>query len=235
MNISDYIYKTEMHAHSSPCSACSQIPPEGVVKKYAQLGYTSVVLSNHFNNFMRHYGNKEEALKSYLRDYHTALEYGNEYGLNVILGCEIRFSENANDYLLFGIDEDFLTEAYDYLEKGIKEFSEWFRNDSHLLIQAHPFRDNMTDVSPELLDGIETFNVHPGHNSRIGIAAQYAKNNNFIVTCGTDYHHPTHEGLSSLLTKKPVTNSEELATVLKSRDYLFEISGNIILPYGLQS
>lgn len=232
MNISDYKYRTEMHAHSSPCSACSQIPPETLVKIYAQLGYTSVVLSNHFNPFMRHYGEKDEAIAAYLRDYHTACEYGQKYGINVVLGCEIRFTENANDYLLFGIDEEFLFDAYDFIEKGVTEFSNWFRNDSRVFVQAHPFRNGMTEVSPTLLDGIETFNVHPGHNSRIGLATQYAKKHNFIVTCGTDYHHPTHEGLISLLTKKPVTNSFELAQTLKSRDYLFEMSGTVIMPYA---
>ena len=232
MNVSDYKYKTEMHAHSWPCSGCSQIPPESIVKIYSALGYTSVVLTNHFNPSMRFYGEKDEALKAYLRDYHTAVEYGEKYGVNVILGCEIRFSENANDYLLYGIDEEFLTDAYEYIEKDVEEFSGWFRNDSRLFIQAHPFRNGMTEIEPSLLDGIETFNMHPNHNSRVAVAVKYAKENNCTVTCGTDYHHPNHEGMISMLTKKPITNSFELASVLKSRDYLFDMNGVIILPYG---
>ena len=231
MNISDYVYKTEMHAHSWPSSACSQIPPENVVKTYAGLGYTTVVLSNHFNPFMRDYDNKDEALKSYLRDYHTAVEYGKKYGIHIVLGCEIRFTENANDYLLFGIDEEFLTDAYDYITQGIDAFSKWFRNDKRVLVQAHPFRSGMTEVDPKLLDGIEVFNMHPNHNSRVAVAAQYARKNDFIMTCGTDYHHVTHEGMISLLTKKPITDSFELASVLKSRDYLFDMSGCVIIPY----
>ena len=234
MNLRDYKYKTELHAHTTPCSACSQIPPEEEVRIYSELGYTSIVISNHFNEIMRFYGDKEKAVKTYLIDYNTACRYGEKYGINVILGCEIRFTENMNDYLLFGIDTDFLTEAYDYIDKGIKEFSKFFRNDSRVLLQAHPFRNGMTEIDPSLLDGIETFNVHPGHNSRIALAAQYAKKHDFIVSAGTDYHHPTHEGLSSLLTKEPIRDSYELANVLRSRDYLFEMSGNIILPYGVK-
>lgn len=30
---------------------------------------------------------------------------GEEYGLNVILGMELRFPENESDYLIYGIDE----------------------------------------------------------------------------------------------------------------------------------
>ncbi len=233
MNIKDYQYKTELHAHTYPGSSCSEIPPEKEVRIYAELGYSSIVICNHFYTGMKFYGEKDKAIKAYLSDYDTACHYGEKYEINVILGCEIRFSENMNDYLLFGIDKEFLYDAYDYIEKGVEEFSKWFRNDRCVLLQAHPFRNGITEVDPTLLDGIETFNVHPGHNSRIGRAAQYAKENDFIVTCGTDYHHPTHEGLSSLLSKEPVKDSFELAKILRSRDYLFEMSGNIILPYGI--
>lgn len=232
MNISEYKYKTELHAHSYPCSSCSQIPPEELVRIYSTLGYTSVVISNHFNEGMRFYGDKQRAVDTYFLDFDTACEYGEKYGINVILGCEIRFTENANDYLLFGIDRNFLYDAYDKINSTIAEFSKWFRNDRHLLIQAHPFRNNMTEVDSTLLDGIETFNMHPGHNSRIAFAAKYAAKNNLIATCGTDYHHPTHEGMTALLTREPITSSEQLERVLRSRDYLFAVAEHIILPYG---
>lgn len=235
MNISEYKYKTELHAHTMPGSACAELPPESVVRIYSQLGYTSIVITNHFHTNMRFYGDKEQALKAYLRDYHIACEYGNKYGINVILGCEIRFPESFNDYLLIGIDEKELYNAYDLLEKSLSEFSKQYRNKSHLIIQAHPFRKNMTLAPPNEIDGIETFNMHPGHNSRVGFAAQYAKQHDFIVTCGTDFHHNHHEGMISLLTKEPVTNSAMLADVLSSHDYLFDISGNIILPYGIDA
>ena len=233
MNLKKYKYKTEMHAHSMPASACGDIPPEEVVRIYSELGYHSIVLSNHFHSQSRFYGDKEKMVRTYLLDYRTACEYGQKYGINVILGCEIRFTENINDYLLFGIDEDFLFDAYDYIEGGLKEFSDWFRDEKRTIIQAHPFRKGMEDTPPELIDGIETFNVHPNHNSRVAVAAKYAKKNDFIVTCGTDYHHLGHHGLSAILTKKPVENSFELSKVLKSRDYLFEVGGHIILPYGI--
>lgn len=232
MNISEYIYQTELHSHTYPCSSCSQIPPEEVIRIYAELGYTSIVISNHFNEGMRFYGDKQKAVDTFLVDFDTACRYGEKYSINVILGCEIRFTENANDYLLYGIDRNFLYAAYEHIDSTIAEFSEWFRNDSRLLIQAHPFRNNMTDVDPALLDGIETFNMHPGHNSRIAVAAKYAAENDFIVACGTDYHHPTHEGMAALLTREPVTSSEQLADILRSRDYLFRVSGHIVLPYG---
>ena len=230
MNIQEYQYKTELHLHTSPASSCSEIPPKTAVKNYAELGYHSIVICNHFRNGMRFQEDKKTCLEAYLADYDAAVEAGKQYGVHVILGCEIRFTENANDYLLFGIDREYLDFAYECLEMSVGEFSEVFRRDDRLFIQAHPFRNGMTEVPPEYLDGIETFNMHPGHNSRVAVANRYAKKHHMITTAGTDYHHPGHEGMAALLTKTPMKTSHDLMEVLKSGDYLFEIGGSIVLP-----
>lgn len=230
MNIEKYQYKTELHLHTTPASSCGHVSPELAVELYAKKGYHSIVICNHFTPDMRFIENKKQCLDAYLADYNLAVETGEKYGVNVILGCEIRFTENVNDYLVFGIDRDFLDFAYGSLELGIEEFSRQFRNDNQIIIQAHPFRNNMTQVAAEYLDGIETFNMHPSHNSRIALAVRYAKEHNLIPTAGTDYHHLGHEGLAALRTKTELKTSHDIVDALKSRDYLFEISGSIVLP-----
>lgn len=230
MNIEKYRYKTELHLHTSPASGCSEIPPELAVELYADLGYHSIVICNHFFDGMRFREDKQQCIDAYLADYDLAVEAGKKYGVNVILGCEIRFTENANDYLLFGIDRDFLDFAYESLDMGIEEFSKQFRDDGRLLIQAHPFRNGMTEVAPEYLDGIETFNMHPNHNSRVALASKYAKKHNLIPTTGTDFHHPGHEGMAALLTQIEIETSHDIVDVLRSGDYIFEIGGSILLP-----
>lgn len=230
MNIEKYRYKTELHLHTSPASGCSEIPPELAVELYADLGYHSIVICNHFYDGMRFREDKQQCIDAYLADYDLAVEAGKKHGINVILGCEIRFTENANDYLLFGIDRDFLDFAYESLDMGIEKFSKQFRGDGHLLIQAHPFRNGMTEVAPEYLDGIETFNMHPNHNSRVALASKYAKKHNLIPTTGTDFHHPGHEGMAALLTQIEIKTSHDIVDVLRSGDYTFEIGGSILLP-----
>lgn len=230
MNIEKYQYKTELHLHTSPASGCSEIPPEVAVKNYAELGYHSVVVCNHFYPGMRFRENKQQCLDAYLADYDAAVEAGKKYGVHVILGCEIRFTENFNDYLLFGIDKEFLNAAYDCLDMGIEAFSKQFRGDGRLLIQAHPFRNGMTEVAPEYLDGIESFNLHPNHNSRVAMASKYAKEHRLIETAGTDYHHPGHEGMTALLTETEIETSRDIVGVLRSGNYLFEIGGSILIP-----
>lgn len=228
-----YNFKTEFHAHTNPASSCSDFTPEEVVKRYADIGYDSIVICNHFHSGMRNFGEKETALKLYFDDIKKAVEAGEKYGINVITGCEIRFTENSNDYLLFGVDEEVITKAYDYIEKGLEEFSKWFRSEDRLLIQAHPFRNGMEGVDPELLDGIESFNMHPGHNSRVAFSAKHAAEHNFLVTAGTDFHHENHQGMVAVLSKKELKTSADIVKLLKSRDYLFKIGNSIVLPYGL--
>lgn len=222
-----YKYKTELHAHTTPASTCSQITPEHMIEVYSKLGYTSIALTNHLITEER---DGKEKIKSYLDDFYKTRELGKKQGINVILGAEIRFTENVNDYLIYGIDEDELITIYDMLDLGIKEFYKQYKNEKNIIIQAHPFRDMITPVEYNSVDGYEVFNLHPGHNSRIGFAAQYAKAQGGIITAGTDYHHFNHEGMCAIITKEAVTNSVNLASILKNNDYLIEVSGNIIIP-----
>ena len=148
-------------------------------------------------------------------------------GLNVILGAEIRFTENENDYLIFGISPEGLIDIYKMLSFGIDRFYSEYKNEKNIIIQAHPFRDGMLSVKRESLDGIEVFNMHPNHNSRIGLAAKSASDN-MITTCGSDFHHQGQECMCGLLTKKPLKTSYDVASVLKSRKYAMSIGNYLI-------
>ena len=223
-----YKYRTELHAHTSPASRCGHIPPEELIEIYAGKGYDSIVITNHFTHDMNEVSNKRKCIDLYLDDYHRAVEAGERHGLNVILGSELRFSENWNDYLVYGIDEKFFDDAYEYLNRGIAEFSEFFRSENTVLLQAHPFRDGMELTDMKYLDGIEVFNMHPGQNSRVALAARYASEHDCIATAGSDCHEYGREGIAAILTKEEMKTSEDVAKVLKSRDFLIDIGGFII-------
>ena len=234
--LSDYRYRTELHCHSNPASPCSNFTPDEVIAHYAPLGYDSIVLCNHFHAGIPGYEDKERFIEQYLNDFAQTVEAAKPYGISVIFGCEIRFAKSGqrdNDYLLFGIEPKDIPVYYDYLDGSLADFSAFFRNEEHLLIQAHPNRSNILPVDPSLLDGFEVFNLHPGHNSGIALAAKTAAENDFIVTCGTDFHHEGHQGLGALLTKEKITDPHQLCRVLKSRDYLFSIGRSVVLPYGV--
>ena len=230
MDFDRYQYRTELHLHTSPASGCSEIPPEKAVEIYAGLGYHSIVICNHFYPGMRFREDKEQCLSAYLDDYDRAVEAGKQHGVNVILGCEIRLADTANDYLLFGFEREDLCGFFDLLDSDIETFSKQFRRPGRLLIQAHPFRNGMTEVPTELLDGMETFNMHPSHNSRVAVASLYAKKHGLLPIAGTDYHHPGHQGMAAIRTQKPLCNTHDIVEVLKNGEYLMEIGGCIVLP-----
>lgn len=227
----EYKYRIELHAHTSPVSGCSEIPPEELVNTYKGLACDAVVITNHFTPALYVDGrSKEDAIKFYMSDFERAKAEGDRIGIKVIFGMEIRFTENSNDYLLFGADEIEATKIYDLLGDGIEGFRAKYNNPRSLFIQAHPFRNGMTEVNPALLDGIEVCNMHPNHNSRVGIAAKYASEHGLLATGGTDYHHRGHEGMLFTRTKTLPRDSYELAALLKTQDYLFDMSGFIIIP-----
>lgn len=218
-----YPYRIELHAHTCPVSRCSEYEPEKLIKTYAELGFHGIVITNHFiPDLMTQ--DPEAALAYYLQDYEAARAAGEKYGISVYLGAEIRFTENFNDYLLYGVDKDILRTCYHYLEKGVEAFRQEVSLPNSVFLQAHPFRNGMQLCDPALLDGVECLNVHPHHNSRVAMATRYAYEKGLTVkTAGTDCHHLTHEGLSALRTQTMPRDSFELAKLLKSGDFVFEV------------
>ena len=231
--LKDYKYRTELHAHTSPASSCSEIAPEDVVAIYKNLGYDAVTIANHFTYEYQN-SDKQTVIDRFFGDFERAKKKGEELGINVILAAEIRFTENDNDYLVYGVTRKMLEEIYDLLPLGVDNFRRTYAMPDSVFLQAHPFRDGMVRANPEILDGIEVFNLHPNHNSKIGLAAVWAKENNYsIVTAGSDYHHLNrgHEGMSAILSRTLPCESFDIADILKNGDYLLEAGKNhIIIP-----
>ncbi len=229
--LSVYRYKIELHAHSFPASNCSELSPRELLTRLKNENYDAVVLTNHFNDH-GYYIWEADPVGAYLKDYSEAKEIGAELGITVLLGAEFRFKENNNDYLVFGIDEAFLRTAVTEFALTAKQFYEKYHREDILFLQAHPFRKGMVPTDPDYLDGIEAYNMHPGHNSGVTKAARYATRRNFpVITVGTDLHHPGHEGSAALRAKTLPKTEGELVALLRSRDYLFEIGGHPLFPY----
>lgn len=231
----EYKYKLELHAHTAPASICSQISPQRLVELYSSHGYHGIVISNHYNTFnISRFPklSKEEYIDLYIKDITETEEAAKKYGIKIYWGAELRFDENMNDYLLYGVDHKILCDCYDYLATDLKTFRKKVLLPKSVLIHAHPFRMDMTLMPSELLDGIEILNLHPGHNSAVSLATRYAYETNAkIKTAGSDFHEEAHLGSAALLSKTLPEDSFELAELLKSGDYLLEIGENaIVIP-----
>ncbi|MBR6773019.1 MAG: PHP domain-containing protein [Clostridia bacterium] len=217
-------HKVELHAHTNPVSSCSEIAPARLVQMYAELGYSAVCITNHLAR-----GRSDNA-EYYLADYYAAKEEGEKLGLNVILGAELRFVPSSNDYLAFGFSPEDVPEIISMLDMNIEEFSRAWRREDRFLCQAHPYREGMEQIDRKLVDGIEAFNAHPHHNSRVSVASRTAHAENLRFVAGTDFHHPGHQGLSATRTRFAPKTAADVVSILRSGDYLSEIGGSIIIP-----
>ncbi len=234
----EYKYRTELHAHTFPVSGCSQVSPERMADIYAKRGYDGLALTNHF------LWGKDKSVREYvdffMNGYYETAAAAAELKLKVYLGAEIRFTENINDYLVYGADREALEEIYELLPFGIENFAKRRGESERLrrlvIVQAHPFRDGMTRIDAGLVDGVEGFNVPPPQNSRNALAMRFAHENEDrlrIITAGSDFHYPDRgfEGLAALRSKALPEDTFELAELLRSGDYLLEVGERaIILP-----
>ena len=235
MELSDiakkYKYKTELHAHSKPVSRCGKFTAREVVQKYAALGCDTLTLTNHLKDkYKRLFSSSSEAAEYYLSDYYEAKEAAKEFGMTVALGAEIRFVGTTNDYLVYGICPEDVERMFAFVETDIHTFYREFKNERNVILHAHPFRDGMEETPLGAVDGVETFNCHPGHNSRIAYACRLARNNGLLVCGGSDFHEQDRDGTCFTRTKTKLRDSYDIAEAIKSRDILFDVFGHIVLP-----
>ena len=109
----------DTHVHTSEISPCGNITAKETVKLYKKAGYDGICITDHYRKdiFDSWDGSWEQKLSCYLEGYHNALSYGAEIGLTVLLGAELAFSGLSNEYLLYGLTEEFLysySELYNY-------------------------------------------------------------------------------------------------------------------------
>lgn len=219
------MYKTELHCHSAEISACSRADAATVARRYAEAGYTTLVLTNHFAPFTyNHLGctDWQGWITRFMDGYHLLREVAPPE-LTVLFGAEIRLDDNPNDFLLPGVTEEFLR-AHPFLwEMRIEDLYPLARENGIFVVQAHPFRNHMRITPPDWLDAIEIFNGsaggHYGTDSRNDVAAFWASKHGMAVTSGTDFHYPEDTINGGICTEAPIRSTKELVRVLRSGSY----------------
>ena len=218
-----YLY--EMHFHTKNTSNCANVPAEIAVEEYIKAGYDGIVVTDHLSpsTFMK-YGREllpwKKKIDFFLRGYKAAKKTANGR-IPVLLGMELRFrtSEGDNDYLVYGITEDFLYNNPNLLELNSRKFYELAQANNLLVFQAHPFRVGMKVTNPKYLDGVEIFNGNPRHNSSNDIAEMWAKKYVLMVTSGSDYHEIGDLGTGGIWFNKEITDNKTLVEELSKRNY----------------
>lgn len=206
-------YKYDTHVHTSETSSCGKVPAAEMIRLYSKAGYSGVVITDHFIRQifdMQLFKSWNRKIDSFLKGYNAAAEAGTKYGLDVILGIELTFEENRNDYLIFGIDEQFLKENKEPYKLGLEGFRKLTEGKGILIFQAHPFRPFMIPASPALIDGVEIYNGNVRHNPKNEAACAYALENRLLMSSGSDAHRIGDQARGGIILTHRISNSKEL-------------------------
>ena len=220
------MYKYELHAHTSECDRDAHLSARELVHLYKNAGYDGMVITDH--SIERFYTlwfpeevqglNHEQQVTRWLRGFRTAREEGEKIGFTVLPGAEVRFDHYPNDYLLYGLQEDFFYTVPRLNElSGVSELLSLMPQ-GVCVVHAHPFRDGMAVATPTGLFGMEVFNG--GTDAfRNELARRFAAHYGLAVTSGSDIHDLTRLAKGGIETERRIRTPEDLISVLRSGAY----------------
>lgn len=213
-----YLY--DLHIHTSESSGCGETCAADIVARYKGLGYDGIVITDHVGaSALRNRGETyDEKITNVLKGYRAAKALEDE-NFTVILGMELRFLENDNDYLIYGIDEEFMRRVNLTEFEKPEDFVAVAKENNLAFFQAHPFRDGMTVLNPTILDGIEVYNGHGGHDSRNDIALCWAKKFGVRMISGSDFHYVSKAEPGGVYFEERHMDSKAVAKALLENRY----------------
>lgn len=188
-----YLY--EMHLHTEQGSACGKAPGRDYIKKYKELGFDGIFVTDHFFR-----GNArpdrslpwETWVNEFCKGYEDAKEEGDKQGLQVFFGLEERF--DWDEWLVYGIDKQFLLDHPDMKDWSRGQWLENVHKAGGCIIQAHPFRARgyMNSIDPCL--GVDGYEIANAGNDAVmdSRAAAFAGKLGKFTSCGSDIHWPDH-------------------------------------------
>lgn len=215
------MYKYDAHVHTKEASCCGWVKAADVVKYYINAGFDGIIITDHykretFESFGK--SNWDKKIDLFMSGYYNALKAAKDKNFDVLFGMEITFDDSFNDFLVYGIDEEFLR-IYPMLYKlNLKAFKNMINNTNVLIYQAHPFRPLMTREDPQLLDGIEVINGNERHDAQNDVAYKFAVSNNLKQIAGSDFHRPKDEGHAGILLNEKVSTINQLVDILKRQE-----------------
>ena len=184
-----YVY--ELHLHTVQGSKCGKSTGAEHVRRYADLGYTGIVVTDHFFN-----GNCavspdlpwDEKIRLFAKGYEDAKEEGDKIGFNVWFGFEFQYG--WNHYLTYNISPETLIAHPEIMDMQLKEYVRWVKSEGGYVIHAHPFRlpgSTIIELDQEV-DSIEVLNANrPDEESDMALG--YAKLFGLPTVYGSDCHN----------------------------------------------
>ena len=219
-------YKYETHMHTSQASGCGQVDGAIQARIYKKLGYTGVIVTDHFFN-----GNTcvpaslpwEERVTKYCDGYRAVKEEGDKIGLQVFFGMETNF--RGMEFLIYGLSEEWLKAHPDMLSWSVEKQYEMVKEAGGLVVQAHPFREapyigDMVQY-PYAVDAMEGYNaLNEVRNAEFNKRAiAYCKERGITMTGGSDAHKEVTMRGGMIFREKWNDINDFIAAVKKGEGY----------------
>ncbi len=215
-------FKYETHMHTSEVSACAPASAAEQVNFYADLGYSGIIITDHFFN-----GNTTvpveglswfEMVEKFCEGYFNALSEGKKNDIDVFFGWEYSF--RGTDFLTYGLSPEWLLGHPEIMDMHHRDYCDFIRKSGGLIIHAHPFREaNYIEeirLIPRNVDGVEVINAGRTDFEN-KLAEQFAENYGLIKTAGSDNHAAyTQKNLAGIKTKYRIESIEDFVDIIKN-------------------
>lgn len=219
-------YKYETHLHTAEVSACARASAEEQVEFYAEMGYSGVIITDHFFNGNTVIPRKglewQEMVEKFCLGYVNAMQAGKKFGIDVFFGWEYSFL--GTDFLTYGLSPKWLLENPQIMDMVHWDYLKFAREQGGLIIHAHPFREaeylkGEIRLQPRNVDGVEILNANRTEFEN-KMALQYAKNYGLRQLAGSDNHSAyTQKTLAGIKTRFKLGSISDFIDVVKSGDY----------------
>ena len=227
------MYKTELHLHSFGGSSCARVTARKIAKLYSAGGYSTIVLTNHYNihNFRHYYHslNEHYCVERYIRLYERLRRRCAPYGIEVLFGLEMSLVDSTvfmgdtyAEILVYGITPKQLREVgFSIMRQSQRDLYQMSEHYGWIIGQAHPYRKGCRLLDPEYLDFVEVYNGHPRQDNKNELAAAFASDNSLVGVGGSDFHFCEAMG-SGILTEERITSSEQLVDIISKGNFTIQ-------------
>lgn len=216
-----YLY--DPHTHTAETSKCGHLFAAEVVDRYVRNGFSGLVVTDHLHpeylSRIDTQHNWDMVMDHYLTGYHASKKRGDEVGLDVLLGAEFRFPENDNDYLVYGIDEQWLRSNPYACCMSAQEFYDKFHHEV-LIIHAHPFREGSAPVQETAIHGAEIINNNPRHANNNDKALEMCRRHTeYFRLAGSDTHRDGDEARAGVILPERVKDSRAYKHMIETLQF----------------
>ncbi len=213
-------YKYELHSHTKMVSQCGRVAPADIVKMYREKGYSGIVVTEHYSPLtfgFKGYLKPQKMIDFYISSYEEMKKYETD-DFTVLFGMELRHYATGADYLIYGVEPDWLRRQGNLMQPWEKKIYRLMHSQGYLVFQAHPFRPYILRCNPNYIDGIEIYNGKCDKKTN-DKAAAWAQKTGKLVSSGSDFHTPAQLARGGIITQAPIKNNADLISVLKSGNY----------------